>query len=301
MFKNIIGNSYYYSGVFSIGAYIHNKKAIIIDSGSDDKWAKDIHKALEELDCEIIAIINTHWHPDHCGGNSYFQKLIPSIKIFATKEEQIFIEDPHCAPRCFCGGASAFSGLKNKYLAPQKKSSITNVISIYEDQDLIIDDISLKIITLPGHTFGQIGVITPDQVLYSGDTLYGIETRKKHPVLLNVDIAQALETYDKLARISIKHCIMYHGGLVQNLREIIDTHKQEIIDIKNGIVELLHQSSTLSIDQVSQQIMQKYAIQDNLVAYTLTQTTIKAFISYLEQEQVIKINIQNGLLTIQSI
>lgn len=78
------GNSFYFDGIFSVGAYIKNKTAILIDSGISKSIAKDLDKALLRDHIEIVAIINTHCHGDHCGGNAYFQKKYPKIKIFST-------------------------------------------------------------------------------------------------------------------------------------------------------------------------------------------------------------------------
>jgi hypothetical protein len=43
----ISGNSYYVGGVFSIGAYIKNNSVTLIDSGSDDRYAKNLYKLKE--------------------------------------------------------------------------------------------------------------------------------------------------------------------------------------------------------------------------------------------------------------
>lgn len=99
------GSSQFISGRLSIGVYVApNNKAILIDSGIDKDTAKSVAQALQAHQLKVAAIINTHSHADHCGGNAYFQKLDPSIKIYATKYEKAFIEMPHMEPSCFSGG-----------------------------------------------------------------------------------------------------------------------------------------------------------------------------------------------------
>ena len=61
--EHIKGNSYFCSGALSIGVYIHEKKATIIDSGGDESCAKDVRKTIESAGYKISAIINTHCHP----------------------------------------------------------------------------------------------------------------------------------------------------------------------------------------------------------------------------------------------
>lgn len=186
--QHIKGNSYFLSGVLSIGVYVHNGIATIIDSGGDESCARDINKAIEQAGYKIGAIINTHCHPDHCGGNAYLQKKIANLEIYATHDEQLFIENITLAPRCFCSLAAPFAGLQNKYIAPQQTCSITNTIAPYQDQTITINDAPFRIVTLPGHTPGMIGVITTDNILYCGDALFSENTMIKHPVLFYTDI-----------------------------------------------------------------------------------------------------------------
>ena len=295
--QHIHGNSYFFNSVLSIGVYINQNKATLIDSGSDETWAKNISTTLEAAGYEIDSIINTHCHPDHCGGNAYLQKKYPQICIYATHAEQQFIEDPTLAPRCFCGLACPIQGLQNKYIAPEKPSIITHPIKIYEDQTITINNAPFTIVTLPGHTPGMIGIITPDNILYCGDALFGESTVAKHPVLFYTDIKQTLLSLAKIKSLSIEGCVLAHGGFVKDLTELIEKHITKITEIKNVILKALAEQS-LSVDELTQKIMQQYNIGNNIVAFTLMQTTVRAYISYLESEKLIQITIVNGLLSI---
>src|SRR5581483_3651491 len=95
------GSSYYTDGIFSIGVYIKNNQAVLIDSGISKDSAKELDKTLLQMGVQVAAIINTHCHGDHCGGNAYFQQKYPKIQIFSTETERAFIEDPMMAPICF--------------------------------------------------------------------------------------------------------------------------------------------------------------------------------------------------------
>src|SRR3984957_6483958 len=176
-------NSFYCDSIFSIGVYIKEKMAVLIDSGISRDVAKEIDKCLIQANVQVAAIINTHCHGDHCGGNAFFQQKYPQIKIFSTETERPFIEDPLMAPICFCGGAAAFEELKKcKPITPQQPSKVTNIIAPYQDQKISICGETFEIITLPGHTRGMIAVRTPDNVLYCGDAVFGGETFKKYPI-----------------------------------------------------------------------------------------------------------------------
>lgn len=294
LLNSVKGKSYFCKGIFSIGAYIDNNGIVLIDSGSDESSAKTAYNALEGSG-DVIAIINTHCHPDHCGGNYFFQKRYPSLKVFAAHDEKNFIEDPTLAPRCFCQQAAPFAGLRNKHIAPQRPSVITDVIAPYQDQKITIDGIDFTIITLPGHTPGSIGIITPDNILYSGDALFGQETLHKHPILFYTDIGNTLASFKKLSQLQVDACVLYHGGVINNLPAIVEQHEKKILETKEMVLSII-KSKDVSIDLLTQQVMQKYRIPGNIVSFTLTQTAMRAYITQLEAEKSIEIKVIDGLL-----
>lgn len=297
----IKNNSYFCTGIFSVGVYAQDGIAILIDSGgNDERYTKELSNAIQTAGYEVVAIINTHCHPDHCGGNSFFQKKFPDLKTYCILDEKQLIEDPNLAPRCFCGGAAPFAGLKNKYIAPQHTSSITNPLESYTDQVLTIHGSEFKIITLPGHTPGSIGIVTPDNVLYCGDALFGEETFHKHPVLFYTDIGNTLASFKKLATLKVDASVLYHGGLVHDLQTITKEHENRILDIKSTLLDMVNKQSS-SIDMLTQQVMQSYKIPDTIVAFTLTQTTVRAYLTQLEAEKMIEIIVRDGLLQAKAI
>ena len=294
MLQYVAGNSFYTTGIFAVGVYRYNNNVILIDSGSDEQSASNVANALQSENCKVSAIINTHCHPDHCGGNYFFQKKYPDLKVYAAHDEKFFIEDPKWAPRCFCGNAAPFLGLQNKHLAPQKASVVTDIVP-YQDGTLIIDNQEINIVTLSGHTPGSIGIITQDNVLYSGDALFGLATLQKHPVLFYTDIEETLKTFKKLASLSVSACVLYHGGMITNLVDIVQQHEQKILETKQAIFRIV-QNKQISLDFLTQEIMQRYNIPGNLTSFTLTQTTLRAYLTALEREGLIQMAVQNGLL-----
>lgn len=288
-------NSYFCSGALSIGVYTQGQSAILLDSGGDESCAKDVANAVQEAGLEIVAIINTHCHPDHCGGNAFFQKKFPNIKIYATHDEQRFIEDPLLAPRCFCGLAAPFADLQNKYLAPQKPCCVTDVIAPYQDQTITIHGADFKIVTLPGHTPGSIGIITPDNVFYAGDALFGQETFTKHAILFYTDIGKTLASFKKLATVQATSCVLYHGGIIDDLAAAAQQHEVRILQTKDAVLTLI-QHQALSVDLLTQQIMQLHNIPNSIVSFTLTQTAMRAYLTQLEFEKAVELKVLDGLL-----
>ncbi len=291
------GSSFFFDSIFSIGVYTKDREVILIDSGISKDLAKDLNKSLVEANYRVAAIINTHCHGDHCGGNAFFQEKYPEIKIFSTGTEKPFIEDPLLTPICFCGGAAAFEELKkSKPLAPQQGSKVTDLIAPYQDQKITICGETFEIITLPGHTRGMIAVRTPDNVLYCGDAVFGEGTFKKYPILFYTFIDDTLNSFKKLRSLipDTAVSILYHGGIVPNLITLIDDHERRILETKNTVFSLL-QAQPHSIEEITAKIMQRYMIPDDIISYTLTKTPIQAYVAELERENMVEIRVTGGI------
>lgn len=291
------GNSFYCDGIFSIGVYIKDKRAVLIDSGISKDVAKEIDKTLIQAQVQVVAIINTHCHGDHCGGNAFFQQKYPQVKIYCTEAERPFIEDPLMAPICFCGGAAAFEELKRcKPITPQQASKVTDIIAPYQDQKIILCEETIDIITLPGHTRGMIAIKTPDNVLYCGDAVFGEDTFRKYPILYYTFINDTLDSFNKLRALvpSVDIAIIYHGGRVSNLISLIDDHEQRILETKNWILDLIRESP-LSLEEITAKVMQASKVPDDLISYMLTKVPMQAYLAELERENLVGIQVTDGI------
>lgn len=130
------------------------KKGIVVDPGGD---VASIISAVEGLELSIVAIINTHGHFDHVGGNSKIKSMIDA-PLYIHKED---------AP--MLGRVSQVAGM---YGMVGENSPPADV---YLEDGQIIDfgSCRLKVIHTPGHTPGGCCLyIETEQKLISGDTLF---------------------------------------------------------------------------------------------------------------------------------
>ena len=57
---------------------------IVVDTGRHRNHTQSIIDFANEQHAPIAAIINTHWHLDHIGGNAMLRRAFPNVKIYAS-------------------------------------------------------------------------------------------------------------------------------------------------------------------------------------------------------------------------
>lgn len=296
------GNSYVCSGRLSIGIILNplDNSVILIDSGLENDTAKSVNAAIIAKKWSVAAIINTHSHADHCGGNAYFQLHYPGITICATPIEQFFIENPSMEPWYLSSGAAPMAELKNKFLqaAPSK---VTSIIP-YIDNQLIINSVNLSVITLPGHTPGMIGIVNlTDRVLYAGDSVFSAETLNKHGIPFYTNIMDTRDSLRKLFEIRDKYdyCVLYHGGIetVTNMQSLIDLHMQKLQYVEEFIFGVICEKEQ-SFDLLTSGVMRHFNISNDICQFYLTETCVKSYVAGLQKQGKLKLIIEAGNLFI---
>lgn len=114
---------------------------VIIDPGIRNE---DLEAFIKNNNLAVKAILNTHGHYDHAGANGYYRSLY---------------------------GCDVYGNLKDEYLYVKIPDENRPSKNITEDCELVFDDITIKVITTPGHSAGSICFLT-GSMLFSGDTLF---------------------------------------------------------------------------------------------------------------------------------
>lgn len=117
-----------------------NELAVLIDTGYGKR---NLREFIEDNISTPYIVINTHGHPDHAGGNHWFDT------VYSLKKEWDVIE-------CFS------ENTQNKCELKEVKCG----------QKISLGNIDIEIVPLEGHTKGSLGVLLlEEKILIAGDAL----------------------------------------------------------------------------------------------------------------------------------
>ena len=285
--KPIAANTYYIPSPTNVGVYLQGQDAILIDSGSDEGAARQILRVLQNRGLNLRLIINTHSHADHIGGNLFLQKRT-GCAVAATREEAVFIENTPLEAAVLYGGYP-LAALDNKFL----HAKATPVQQIIPASGPILDT-GLEALPLYGHSWGMIGVRTPDQVCFMADCLLAAKVIQKYHLFYLWDIQAQLQTFASLRLLPPACYILSHAEPMADLSETVEVNHQKVTEIIQTIRELC--ATAVETETIFQQLCLKYGIAVNDNGYVLGMSTLRSYLSYMEQVDQLTRRFENGIL-----
>jgi hydroxyacylglutathione hydrolase len=128
------------------------KEALVIDPAGDEE---KVFTRIKERGLTLKYIVNTHGHPDHTCGNAKMKKLAGARIVMHELDNQIFTSGQ--------GREMA----RQWGFTPSPPADVT----VKDGDEIIVGDITLKVLHTPGHSPGGICLLG-DGNLFTGDTLF---------------------------------------------------------------------------------------------------------------------------------
>lgn len=181
----------------------HGGRAIVVDPGS----AQPVIDYLEQKSLQLVAILNTHHHVDHIGGN---------IELHQRYGVPVY--------------------------APALESIPARTVSLRANDDITIDSmsLSLKVIDIPGHTVGHVAFYAPS-MLFCGDTLFSCGCGR----LFEGTPEQMYRSLQKLVELpSETRVYCGHEYTLANIRfaKTVDPENRDLYQYENKVKELSQQN-----------------------------------------------------------
>ncbi len=287
---HIKGDTYYFDSPVCVGVYFLNKEnAIIFDSGSDKDHGRKILKYFQEKDITLKAIINTHSHADHCGGNKYLQERT-GCGIYATSFEGSIINNPELEP-IYLYSSNPINELKSKFLMAQQ-SIITNAINY--GTNVILDN-RFEIIDLSGHSPGMIGIKTDDDVTFVADSLFEDVIIEKYKILYCMDVSKTFTTLNRLNEIKSDYFVLSHGGVKKDITNLIKSNFDYYNRINNIILGYLDEDS-MTKEEILSRFLNEFNLKVNIGQYFLNSSALSSHLAYLSNKKLIVFEIKENKL-----
>ena len=180
------------------------KRALLFDTGMG---IGDLKAVTAELTNLPIAVVNSHTHDDHVGGNWQFETIYAVDTEFTRRNAQGSREDAQAemAPGEICGALPDGFDPKGYVTRPWKITSY-----IHDGDHLDLGARTLEVLLTPGHTPDAVSLLDhANGLLFTGDTYYPATIWLYRP---ETDLA----AYDR----SIRRL----AALAQHIRTVLGQH-----------------------------------------------------------------------------
>ncbi len=263
--------AYYVDCPAKVGIFLtEGNRAVLIDGGSDRSMGKKLLKLLKERGWELRAVVNTHSHADHTGGNSFLQQQT-GCEIFAYGIEFPLVRYPLLEPTILFGGFPP-EELRYKFLLaePSMAKEVTDPAFPAE----------LEVIPLFGHAAGMIGLRTPDGVVFLADALCSAATLEKYKITYLFDVAEHLKTLDKVEQLEAKLFVSAHAEAAGDVRELVSLNRRAVLEIGETLCGLLEEPA--DFETLLKRVFDHYGLVMNFQQYALIGSTVRSYLSWLK-------------------
>lgn len=273
-----------------------DKRLILVDSGLDSSGARKALRPFLDQGFELAAILNTHSHSDHIGGNADLVKRT-GCKVYAPARERPFILWPELEPLGLYGGAAPPPALQVKFLQAQPTPAVLELPAapgLFE-----LEGRSLELIPLPGHSFDQVAV-SFEGVLIAADGLFKPEVIEKHPIIFLVNVADYLAGLDQIAERPERLILPGHGDWIDRtggegdpLASILQFNRDALTRLQDAILDGLAEPA--SAETVLHRVAGSVGkVHENEPQYFLDRAAISAHLTYLINAGRIEVFYQAG-------
>lgn len=260
----------------AIGVVRNGKRAALVDTGLDDNLVRKVVNHLSAEGVQVEAIVNTHSHADHFGGNAWTLGRAKA-EVWAPAVEHHFIEHPALEPHTLWG-ALPFTGLSTKWLQAAP-SPVHHVVDAHEVEIL---GLPWKFHSLAGHSPNQAAVEVAGAVFLS-DSLLPPAILEKYGIVFAVDPGPQRESAKRVLSLGSRVFQTYHGGIVEDLPALVDANVRAIDRVRELVLAALAHGPRTA-EEVFHALAREMSWSLSVEQHALNFATVRAYLSRLERD-----------------
>jgi glyoxylase-like metal-dependent hydrolase (beta-lactamase superfamily II) len=252
---------------------------VLVDTGLNESSAKKALKVVrQELGGEVVAVLTTHAHADHFGGNATIVKRTGAV-VHAPKFDEAFLRYPLLQPASLFGGADPLDTLRGNFLLADPSP----VDVLVEPGAHEIAGIGIEAVPLYGHSPGQLGYLAGD-VFFCADVVLPASVLDKYRIPYLFSLTEHLAALERARGTPHRVAVAGHGPILDDgkLGEVIHLNASLAHRVADAILELT--ATPRSAEAILEGILRRFdAPVVDAPSYYLLQPTVFAFLSHLHR------------------
>ncbi|MBF4692100.1 MBL fold metallo-hydrolase [Fusibacter ferrireducens] len=287
----VFGNTYCIdTGMTYIPFYkLNAREIVLLDSGYGIGEREGINALIDDNGYHVYGIINSHAHIDHVGNNMFFKEKDKAI-IAMTRLEAALCSSEESVKAYF--GGHTLKSVRGHF---ETMITETDILIDPEDECIEMGGAIFKIIPTPGHSPAHISIITPDDVVYVGDTLISYEVmqgaKMPYAFILSVDFMSK----KKLAKLNCEHFIVAHKGIYSNIENLVNDNIAFYKQRAQRVYDVVHKPMTL--EEILRAVIREFNINVRSIhKQRVINRMMCSFVDYLIEIEQLKAEIDNGFI-----
>ena len=247
---------------------------------------------------KLAAILHTHGHSDHTGGDTYLREQT-GCELWAPPVESVFIEHPELVSDLYWGGRQ-FQDLSRHTYRAQKPCHVDRHLEA--GMELSFGAVSLRCIPLPGHFYDQTGILVRDtedgmSAFFLGDAFFGTSIIRRYWIPFMQDQELFRTSVETIENTEADFYLPAHGDICpkEKVHALAEINMLITLETEGLILSLLRKKK-LTAEELIKEVADFAGINMKLSQIILIGTTLRSYLSSLYNRKLIAYTVEENRL-----